>query len=343
MNRLCRMVPWLLVALVPIALAQGAAPGEKWHVTVTMQAAGLSLPARTVDVCTNPADRNSVPVSSDRNCQVYDVTRSGNTQSFKMRCTGRQQMDGSGEITYSGDHYQGRFNAATGGTSVAMTYEGQKLGSCDGSEVNDAKKIDAVKQQIAAQQASAQKAQQQGCLASAENATSPYQFMDAYHTGVVPCTDPVARQTYCAHFQTYKPFLEQARSQTQSGSGQPLPGTTPLTDSAALCGLQLQAVRQKLCAGAEGAGQTDFLVSQCPAEMKAVVQRECAGRNYTSTSPQYRSFCAQYALDAVGGGQTTAPQTQNQNQNPDSSSSATDKAKDAIQKGKNALKGLFGR
>ncbi len=65
-------------------------------------------------------------------------------------------MEGLGAAHLPGpDHYKGKMEMTTGGETMVMNYEGQKLGQCDGTEVNFvAKKMmaDAERQQKLAEQ-----------------------------------------------------------------------------------------------------------------------------------------------------------------------------------------------
>lgn len=321
---------FLLIALTsPLLLAQGAADGVRWQSTVTMQMAGMTMPGQTSFVCNNGSN-DSPPIKAQKDCEMYDVQRTGNTQTFKMRCTGANAMEGSGQITYSSDSYQGSmlFHARQGDMNMTMT--GKKLGRCDGTESNGKAAV-AQQNQLKAQ-ANAMVAQQnsamtQLCVQQAETGGSPYMFMPSA-PGYM-CKEPSQKQSYCAHFQTHKVFARQAADEASfRQSGVSTIQSTPLSDSAALCGVQVSALHDKLCASAEGQGEYDFLRTQCPEQSAALVKRECAGRSYTSVSDRYRSFCSQAAVDTPPG----------QSEGTQKSDTASDKSS----KGAKKLKGLLG-
>jgi len=313
----------------PLLLAQGASDGTRWQSTMTMQMAGMTMPAQSSYVC-NDGSSDAPPIKAQKDCELYDVQRTGNTQSFKMRCTGQNAMEGSGQITYTSDSYQGSmvFHARQG--DMNMTLSGKKLGRCDGTEVNGKAAVaqrEQIKSQANAVLAQQNSAMAQVCAQQAEAGTSPYPFMAG--TPGYLCKDPGQKASYCAHFQTHKAFAKLAADeagfrQANVNTGQ----SAPLTDSAALCGVQLTAVHDKLCASAEGQGEMDFLRAQCPEQVAAVVKRECAGRSYTSVSDKYRGFCSQAAVDTAS--------TQ------DGSASRSDSAADKTSKGAKKLKGLLG-
>ncbi len=168
-------------------MAQGI-EGEKWKVTNQMQMGGMSMPGQSSEICKQPGD-DSVPVRTDGDCQVYDNKRVGNVQSFKMRCTGEQPVEGSAQLTYMGpDHYTGKMEMKTGGETMVMNYEGQKLGKCDGTEINFvAKKMmaDAERHQKLARAAAG----------SRPVTTWPPKLNDPFF--LTMCKDPADKRTYC--------------------------------------------------------------------------------------------------------------------------------------------------
>ena len=296
-----------------LALAQGSPDGEKWKVTSTMQMSGMSMPGSTAEICKQPGEDN-VPVKADDNCRIYDVKRTGNVQSFKMKCTGEEAMEGSAQFTYLGpDHYQGKMTVNMQGETMTMNYEGRKLGRCDGGEANlvmEKLMADADKQAAASQAAMAEQ-----CRQFAAEATSP-QIMKGY------CKDPADHRTFCAAVQTPDKFQQLADLEKHAVEmGQP---DRVLAESASLCGFEVAAVRTRLCNTAEQQEDLKFIASQCPAQGAALAQRHCAGRSYTSMSPKHRDFCASYAA--------ANPQEQ----------TPAGKAKGIFNMGKKALGGILG-
>jgi hypothetical protein len=281
-----QVVTALLLTCAGVSLAVAAdtpqsAKGEKWKVTSSMQMAGMSLPAQSSEFCKEPG-ADAVPVKTDKNCEVYDVTRSGNVQSFKMRCTGKDAMEGTGQFTYLGaDHYQGKMQVKTGGETMTMSYEGQKLGACDGGETNlKAKQMlaDAKQQQI-----EADKAEKERCHKMAADASSP-DVMKAY------CKDPEDRKVFCSAVATHDKFLPLAKAERANRGI-----NRPLTDAAEVCGFDIKKQRAQLCQSAESQDKLEFLGSECPVEAATLAQAHCAGRRYTAISDKYRGFCATYA------------------------------------------------
>ena len=310
MNILCKA---LLLTCAGSSLAYGAVEGEKWKITSQMQMSGMSMPAMSNEICKQPGD-DSVPVQTEKNCEVYDINRTGNVQSFKMRCTGKDKMEGSAQFTYLGaDHYQGKMVVSTQGETMTMNMEGRKIGSCDGGEINlKAKEMQAQAQQ---QMAQSEKMMAEQCRKFAAEGTMPYMMQ-------TQCKDPEDHKTFCAAVQTHDKFQTVADAEKSAG-GNTQPGMRPLSESAALCGFPIDATRAQLCSTAEQAGKLKFITSQCPGQAATLAATHCAGRSYTSISEKYRDFCSSYATAQA-------------------ESTPTGKAKSIFGKGKKALGGLLG-
>lgn len=306
-------------AVASLASAQGVTPGEKWRVKSTMQMSGMSMPGQTMEIC-KPADDNAVPMKTDDNCQVYDVKRSGNTQSFKMRCTGEEAMEGSAEITYvSPERYQGKMLMNMRGETMTMAYEGQKLpGTCDAG---------AMKREVERMQADAQRQQSQYENAMAETCRkSAAEASPLMLTG--QCKDPADVKTFCSNARTHDHFAGFAKADRQASPEANFPGSRPLAEAAKLCGFQVEVERKRLCDSAEANGKLTFIASECPAQAQALAQTHCAGRSYTTIGERYRNFCAEFASN------------QQQEQQRQEENTPAGKAKGLLNKGKKAF-GLF--
>lgn len=359
-NAFRRLTPVLMtvmigsLALAAARAADGSENGTKWRVTTSMSGLGMNLPARTTEICAtgDQQDRPS-PASQNKDCSFTETSHSGNTVKYAMRCTGREAMQGEGEVTYTPDHYTGHFHLKMSSGEMSMTYEGTKLGACNGTELGSKARTDAMRRQVAQQEAAVKRQMAQGCMVQARNAASPYAFLDPMKTGTVQCAQPADRAAYCAAFQSYGPFLSQMQTEkslagaaARGGAGAAM--ETPFSDSLKLCGLTADAVRAKLCARAENGaggdtdGSTDFLVQQCPTQAHDLAMRQCAGRDYTSMPPRYRGFCANYATRNP----TALPAQAGTAAGPAAQGAAADapSRKDALEnKAKSVLKGLFGR
>lgn len=317
----------VLLAAVLCMPALADEPGETWEITTEMQAAGMSLPANTQQVCT-PKDAPDQPpgLQTQDNCEVYDVQRSGSSMRWKMRCTGDPPTSGSGEMTYSGrDSYRGEMHMNVGGDEMRMKLSGRRLGTaCDAGKVK--RQIAALQAQSAAQQEQICQAGVDGMTAYTFNAANGFQCATKY------------RDQYCANIRTEAGY-DKVADMGVSTQG-PAQMRSDLGAAASLCGLpaagagSVEDIRGGLCRKALENESLVFLGRNCEPEGKPLALRECAGRGYSSpVAAKYVDFCNAYARHgalpaaAVGEAATAAP---------------ADPKESAIKAGKKALRGLIG-
>lgn len=323
-----RVAPALLATLLCLpALAQE--PGELWEVTSEMQAAGMSMPATTQQVC-SPKNATDAPqgVPATENCETYDVQRSGSTMRWKMRCSGSPPTSGSGEMTYSGkDSYRGEMQMKVGTDEMRMKMSGRRLGTaCDAGKV---------KRQIAAAQAEGAQYQEQFCKTGVEGMTA-YTFTGA---AGVQCA-PKYKDEYCATLRTESGYDKVAdMGATAQGPAQ---FRSDLGAAGTLCGIpatganSLEVVRSGLCKNALAKESLVFLGRNCRDEGKDLAVRECAGRGFTSpVAPKYVEFCNAYARH------NALPETAGNATQP-AGAQPVDPKDSAVKAGKKALRGLIG-
>lgn len=305
-------------AAASLAMAQGSTSGEKWRVKTSMQMAGMSMPGQTMEIC-KPLDTDSVPMKTDDNCRIYDVKRTGNTQSFKMSCTGEEPMEGSAEFTYLGaDRYQGKMLMKMRGDTMTMDYEGQKLGgACDPGALS--REVERMQADAQRQQADYEQAMANNCHKAAAEG-SPYVLTQ--------CKDPADIKTYCSAVRTHDRFLGLSDADRKANPNANFPGSHPLSESAQACGFQVEVERTRLCETAEANGKLEFLAKECPGQAQALARLQCAGRSYTTISDRYRGFCAEFASN------------QREEERRQEANSPTGKAKGLLNAGKKAF-GLF--
>jgi hypothetical protein len=344
MKKVCALV-LLTCAGASLGHAQGI-EGEKWKVTNQMQMGGMAMPGQTSEICKQPGD-DSVPVRTDGDCRIYDNKRVGNVQSFKMSCTGENAAEGAAQLTYLGpDHYKGKMEITTGGETMVMNYEGQKLGKCDGSEVNFvAKKMMADAERT---QKQIEQQQIQRCHEMAAEANDPF-FLTM-------CKDPADKRTYCEAVRKPENFRRLAQQERRNlrVNYASNPNAKPLTESARICGFSLEQERDAMCKLAEQKNDLNFIATECPSMAAGLAAQQCAGRRYTAINAKYRSFCSEYASQQdeqqrqsrQSSGESaqmdpTQQQAQEQPQDQEQPQTTGDKAKGLFNKGKKALGGLF--
>lgn len=138
MKRLAAFVLGLTLSAA-CAAAPNMTPGL-WEMTMHVEGAGMPhgmIPPTTFRHCYRAADikdlRKTVP-EKNPNCKVSDWKESGNTVTWKMSCTGKETLTGSGKITYAGDHYSGEnkivMTHGSQKTSMTQTYDAKRVGDC---------------------------------------------------------------------------------------------------------------------------------------------------------------------------------------------------------------------
>jgi hypothetical protein len=341
-----------LLAAPPAAgsASPGYEPGEKWRLTTSMSMAGMTMPGRTMEVC-SPKGSGEPPKPEDqKNCTVTDMHRSGNKQTAHMHCTTKGgDMDGDMEMESLGpDHYRMAMHMKMAQGSMDMNTEGQKLGGeCDAGELK--RKGEAIVAQAKQAQAQSDKLMADQCHQAAQRVD-----LGIFTVKSSPCTDPADKTLLCGTAQGYKGFgdlLAQDRyAHNASANNFAKEQANRLADTGAFCGFQPEALRNKLCNTAERDDQLVFLAEHCPVQAAPLAKAQCAGRGYTgamAVAAKYRGFCgALHSGEGANGdggaaGDGTA-QEPPKPQDPPKPQTQSEKAKDAIEKGKAKLKGLFG-
>ena len=270
------------------APAAAVEPGVQWEQTVEMQMAGFSMPAQTTKVCVPQKGMTEPPGSGrkDDSCKVTRMSNDGRKMTWSMECTGEEKMTGEGEIVHSGDGYDGKMVMHSRNGDMTMKLRGKKLGgACDAGETR--RTVAAVQGAAAAQMA-------ETCRTSAQAIQ-----VSLFAGPNAICKDPADRKALCDRAATRDGVQV---LQLQPAAAKEIP---------ALCGKDLAALQADACRGAgaeESAAKTceartgtlEFIGRSCPAETRAIAQRECAGRSYTDLSGGcFRSFCTAYAADLL--------------------------------------------
>ena len=111
--------------------ANAAAEGEWWEMSTKIEMPGMpAMPGdKPVKFCRPKGDEGK-PVKSDddKNCTITDVKNAGNTMTFNMKCTGKDAMSGSGEITSTPTTFKQKIKMRTGGETMAMVSTGKRIG-----------------------------------------------------------------------------------------------------------------------------------------------------------------------------------------------------------------------
>jgi hypothetical protein len=294
------------LTLVVVAGGSQAAPasGDRYRVTskVEIKDMPFAMPPRTTEVCTARDGGDAAMVPHDKDCQVLDYRRTGDQSSFRMRCTGKDAMEGDGEIERLGaDAYRGRVHAVgrADGETMDMTirFEGQRIGSCDYASESPAALGAAKLKEI--------------CEAQLDAPAAYAMF--------------TTRDAACASYRA--PFCQRIGTLAQGlrdPARFPASDADPVWPALAACGHPRETILADACAKADAAGNHAFIGAHCPAllprtceradagrdadfvatycveKARALAAQQCEGRGYTAMlSSPYRNFCSRYAATRV--------------------------------------------
>jgi hypothetical protein len=128
-TRILTLVLTALCSGTAIATTPAAPPaGEQWEYTQAMEMNGMKMPMPPVKICIPPGRDVTPPV--DKSCQLSDVKTVGEHTTWKMRCSGADPMEGSGDFTRHGDQITGTIRTRSKAGEMTMNSTGRKLGAC---------------------------------------------------------------------------------------------------------------------------------------------------------------------------------------------------------------------
>jgi hypothetical protein len=275
-----------------------------------------------------------------------------------------------------------RMTMKNGGMTMAMSSEMTKLpGSCDAAEL-ERKMRKAQKEMEATAAAQKAKMcrdpierMKKDPYRTAQNLTTYYPF-DGGGGDATICDDPKSKAEACKFAGTRAGFWsldydERIRKRQAATAATPLQKKQLTRYTHAFftrdCGFgDVATLQKRLAAEAEAAEDWSFLIRYSPARSDAIGKQECSGRSFTDAkNPKYKPFCASWGLkfarkeDAAGddlgappssaatataaGDSSGAAAESGDAANAETApASTTDKAKDAAQKAKKALRSIFG-
>lgn len=323
----------LCLAAAPLPSRAAPEPGDLWEDTVEMDMSGLpgGMASRTqTHRRCSPRQMDAPPMADQSGrCELHDVRRSASGMAWKMRCEGN--TSGAGEIRYEGrDRYRGSWTVDAGGQRMSMKVSGQRVGDCDAGET---------KRQLAAMQQQAAQGRQQLADAHALQCRSAVDNLMAHSLHVdspLQC-EPKYKADFCRRLQSPEGFVLVAGRPASTTPGFP---SGDLKEGAEFCGASAEEITTRQCGSAEQQERLDVLAAGCVSRgyAKALVVRECAGRSFSSPpAEKYRQFCSTVASqDPTLAGATRV-------RSVSSAALAATPQQEVIEKGKQLLKGLFGR
>lgn len=313
-----KIVQAFVIALAGVVLAAGpaAAQGETWEHTMQGTASGISMPAQTMTACqATGAERNERPAPQmpDESCKMTVAQAAGSRTSFTVTCTQPEPMTGTGEVTWDGQNsYSATMTMTSADGTMTMKTSGKRLGAACDPRAEAKPQLD----KFAGMPTGADMAK--ACAQSAAEVNP------ALFSGAPPvCTDSAL---LCKNFRTEAGFAKAGGLVELAGD---------------VCKVNPVSLRADLCGTALKNESLTFLSSSCPDQSKVIVQRECAGRKFTSdVSDKYQSFCAaSFAATIAAGGAATAPASTTAKPAP----TPADVKGGAVEGAKRRLGGLLGR
>ena len=133
------MKTFKLGALIALAFTISANAGPmkpgKWELTVTTEITGMdvSVPPTTVTECVTADEANNPQppaTGQGSDCKIADYKLNGNALTWSVSCP-KEELTGSGSMTFSGDTYTGATKMKIGDTAVTKKLAGRYLGACD--------------------------------------------------------------------------------------------------------------------------------------------------------------------------------------------------------------------
>lgn len=105
-----------------------------WELVTTMDIPGIpmKMPPTKIEHCYTKEDVKDQrkTISTDKNCAVTDLKQSGNKVTWKMKCTGRNPGEFSGETIFKGDAYDSTMKMTSQGQTMNMKVKAKRLGNC---------------------------------------------------------------------------------------------------------------------------------------------------------------------------------------------------------------------
>jgi len=106
MHAASRLAPALAgLALAALVHAQGS--DELWNMSTRMEVAGMQMPGSSQQVCMKKGEQRAEDLQQDKNCKVTEQRVVGNKMTWKIVCTGKDAMTGTGEMTRTATAWTG--------------------------------------------------------------------------------------------------------------------------------------------------------------------------------------------------------------------------------------------
>lgn len=314
----------LLFLVSPDLMAQ-AGTGSRYRVTSKMEmpGMGMSMPGQTVEVCGAKNEPSQSMVPADKNCTVSDYRATGSKTSFRIVCTGRDALEGTGEFEMIANGYRGKMDMTAEGQRMIMRFEGARIGDCNYATESP--------------QAQGQAMVAATCRDMLKKGAGEIWLLSSSFIGPkAMCA--ADKPKFCTLLAPLAGNLEGLRKadatdrlsrnsgqpgylwQGMEGCGQPRATVLAKACAKAEAGNDLQFIGEmcpdrlpQACARADARTVPDFVAGFCPAQAQALAKTHCVARGFTAdTANPYRAFCNAHAkqrlIQGRGPGSEAAPQ-----------------------------------
>lgn len=213
---------------------------DLWEISNSMEMQGMAMPASTQTTCI-AKNQPYKPEPEDKNCRVSDVRVAGNRTTWKMKCTGKDAMEGTGDMTKTATTLKGLMTMTADGEHMTMKMNGRIVGKCDYAA--EQKKLNAM---VADAQAKGDEALARGRELQRKS-----------------CED--IRKSISTKYSDYDYYAKyQKQTGVSPGGGQ--------------CKVDMEASRKQLCNKAT-VNEREFAKEYCPDIYAAMKIQHCTGRS----------------------------------------------------------------
>lgn len=130
MNRLFSGIA--VLGLISSASVMAAGDDELWEMTTKLDMPGMAMPSMTQSICLPKGGAYTPENVKQQNCEMTDLKTSGDRTSWKMHCSGKDAMEGSGEVTRSANTMKGTIKMSMKGMQMNQVVSGKLVGTCQG-------------------------------------------------------------------------------------------------------------------------------------------------------------------------------------------------------------------
>ena len=353
-------------------------PGEKWNITTNVSMPGMAMPpgmklppgqsmppgmampggmgmpSQAMEVCQAKGTTETQAAEQQKNCTISNKRLVAGKQSAHMSCTMEgHTMEGDVEMESLGtDHYRTTMHMKTEQGAMDMVSEGQKIGTaCD---ANEAKR----KGQEMVAKGNEIKAQGDKMIAQQCHDMATQMRLEGFVGKDALCKAPADKAYFCQSAQGYENFGTLLTGKRNAANPEFAIDSNPYARDAAhryddvgtFCAINMEGVHQKLCSTAEKDGKLVFLGENCAAQADPLGEKVCAsGMEFSPAlpvDPKYVPFCRAWLDTDAGRKAAAAAQAKaaekEKNKPGNKPQTQGDKAKEAVEKAKSKLKGLFG-